>query len=674
MRNPSTSLSRLPDSKILGSVVSELLDSAIKKYPQLMKTAEDIIEAKEEVTPLDKDLVDKIRNSVLIIAKPPKFEKATAEADSPLNVKMFMGWHSNSDDPDAKTLAEWVLHGAPLGFDEEIERRGVFPVSTGTPADEPTESELLRDASEWENWPSALEEKEDLHHLIREAERKGFCSVVPDSSLAEGLAGGKVILNKLGVIVKNRLGKKKSRIIWDLRESKVNMKCDQSERIVLPRLLDLVHSCLKLMRENKRPILAAADIEDAFHNVPAGSDRRYTVALAPMEDGKPCYIVYKVLVFGSRSSPTIWGRYAAFLGRTTSAVIPEAEGQVYVDDPIWAIPTDQGYEAKQVLTKIFLWAAILGYPLKLAKSSAGDKIRWIGAEVEVDNSENKVVVSIPEDKVKSLVETCEDFLKRPVVGTRVLRSFAGSMAFVAGLVPLLRPFLSPLWAALSCDATDDGQPRPKVAKPRSRVAGKLVHTKRIANSLVWIAGLLREEHGHRLVREFWVDEVTTKLEVVTDASPWGMGGILYEDKKPVRWFATHLTPELLMKFGASTGDSGFNTLWEAIALLIACRLWLSSTIRGFGVRLRSDNVGALRTFFKLAAGSSNLNLVAREVALDLAVKNYRLTELAHIQGITNVAADALSRLWSPDPKAFPNLGSATKDAVPNMGAGFWRVS
>ena len=149
---------------------------------------------------------------------------------------------------------------------------------------------------------------------------------MPDAKQAEDLAGGKVILNKLGVIVKNRLGKS---IIWDLRESAFNLKCDQSERIVLPRLLDLVHSCLKLMREGKRPILAAADIEDAFHNVPAGQDRRYTVALAPMEDGKPCYVVYKVLVIGSRSSPTIWGRFAAFMGRTMSAVIPEAKGQVY---------------------------------------------------------------------------------------------------------------------------------------------------------------------------------------------------------------------------------------------------------------------------------------------------------------------------------------------------------
>ena len=509
---------RLPESIVLGSLIGELLETAITKYPRLCDTARDILEAKEEVTPLDEDLVRSIRRSVLIVAEPGETETATALAESPLNVPVFMGWHRNADDPDAETLAQWILHGAPLGFDQEIPRRGVFPISTGTPADEPTEVEIMRDAAEWENWPSALEEKEDLHSLIREAEGKGFCSVVPDARQAEQMAGGKVILNKLGVIVKNRLGKKKSRIIWDLKESGVNRKCDQSERIVLPRLLDLVHSCLKLMREGREPILTTADIQDAFHNVPAGEDRRYTVALAPMEDNKPCYVVYKVLVFGSKSSPTIWGRFAAFLGRSTASVIPEAEGQVYVDDPVWVIPTSGGYDPIKVMTTIFVWAAVLGFPLKLPKSLAGNRVRWIGAEIEVNNTERKVIVSIPEDKVASLVATCEDFLKKPVIGTRLLRSFAGSLAFVAGLVPL--HFLSPLWAALSCDATDDGHPRSKTSKSRSRVAGKLVHTKRIANSLVWIAGLLREEHGHRLVREFWADEVTSNLEVVTDASPF----------------------------------------------------------------------------------------------------------------------------------------------------------
>ena len=73
-------------------------------------------------------------------------------------------------------MANWILHGSPLGFDQAIQRQGIFPASTGTPADEPTEAEIMRDAADWENWPSAMEEKEDLLRLIREAEFKARAS------------------------------------------------------------------------------------------------------------------------------------------------------------------------------------------------------------------------------------------------------------------------------------------------------------------------------------------------------------------------------------------------------------------------------------------------------------------------------------------------------------------
>lgn len=113
-------------------MIGELLETAIAKYARLCNTARDILEAKEEVTPLDQDLVKSIRKSVLIVAEPGEIESATARAESPLNVPVSMGWHHNADDPDAQTLAQWILHGAPLGFDQEITRQGVFPMSTGT--------------------------------------------------------------------------------------------------------------------------------------------------------------------------------------------------------------------------------------------------------------------------------------------------------------------------------------------------------------------------------------------------------------------------------------------------------------------------------------------------------------------------------------------------------------
>ena len=224
---------------------------------------------------------------------------------------------------------------------------------------------------------------------------------------------------------------------------------------------------------------------------------------------------------------------------------------------------------------------------------------------------------------------------------------------------------------MSKDATYDGSA--KGGSSTSRTAGKLVHTKRIAASLNWVVALLENEHG-TLKRTFDPNLEDTGWEVITDACPWGIGGVLYHNKVAKRWFASHLPSELLNKFKASVGDPSFNTLWEAVALLVALRLWLPSTDRRLSTRIKSDNVGALRTLLKLTSPSQAMGVVAREVALDVAAGNYQITELEHVPGVTNVVADALSRMWSPEPLPFPlQIGEECSDPVPDFGSKYWKA-
>ena len=494
--------------------------------------------------------------------------------------------------------------------------------------------------------------------------------MVTDESRANAILGGSKILNKLGVIVKvvGPEAKKKSRIIWDLRQSKVNLRCNQMERVILPRLMDAVSNILELMRGGHEPVLAAVDIENAFHNVPVGEDKKYTVAVAEMEDGQRAHIIYDVLVFGSRSSPTVWGRYAAFLGRALAATFRECRFQIYVDDPLLVLP-GVGGQATEWLAKILVFTKTLGYPLKLSKAHAGLEVKWVGATIKVDNVERTVKVAIPEDKMEKLLSQLKIFLKAPVVGVKALRSFAGSMAFVAGLVPVLRPFLAPLWAVLAKCATNDGGS----GDSSSRTAGKLVHTKRIAPSLTWIKALLEGEHGP-MVRTFFADLEDEDKEVITDACPWGIGGVLYQKGRPLRWFSSPLTKDLLEKFNAATGDSAHNTLWEAVALLVGLRLWLPKANKRVAVRVKSDNIGALRTLLKLTSPKEAMGIIAREVALDIASGNYQVHELIHTPGVTNVAADALSRLWAPQQAEFPlAIGEEARDPVPAFDQSYWRA-
>ena len=109
-----------------------------------------------------------------------------------------------------------------------------------------------------------------------------------------------------------------------------------------------------------------------------------------------------VLVFGSGSAPTVWGRYGAFLGRSTAAILgPDpVRLQVYVDDPIYAAAA-QPKEAARYLAVALLWARVAGFPLAWKKTECGSSLRWIGAQVTVEA--DAVSISIPEDKGSELV-------------------------------------------------------------------------------------------------------------------------------------------------------------------------------------------------------------------------------------------------------------------------------
>ena len=81
-----------------------------------------------------------------------------------------------------------------------------------------------------------------------------------------------------------------------------------------------------------------------------------------------------------------------------------------------------------------LWFAVTGFPIKLSKADSGSTVTWIGASIQTDDELQATRVTIPEEKIKELLNTCKRFLAKPVVGRKELRSFAGALSFVAGVV------------------------------------------------------------------------------------------------------------------------------------------------------------------------------------------------------------------------------------------------
>ena len=119
-----------------------------------------------------------------------------------------------------------------------------------------------------------------------------------------------------------------------MRQSGVNGLVSQGERVLLPRLLDLVRDAVALSascHQGETVTALVVDIEGAFHNVPhRASEKRFVCAQA-----FGAYYIFDVSVFGAKSAPTIWGRFAAWLGRSMSSLFDPSgfRVQIYVDDP-----------------------------------------------------------------------------------------------------------------------------------------------------------------------------------------------------------------------------------------------------------------------------------------------------------------------------------------------------
>jgi hypothetical protein len=188
---------------------------------------------------------------------------------------------------------------------------------------------------------------------------------------------------------------------------------------------------------------------------------RFTVAAI---NGK-CY-TFQVLAFGSASAPTVWGRFAAFVGRSTAAITQNlgVRLQMYVGDPLF-ITVGARKDSVDGLTVSLQWLSILGLPLAWHKSDGGHDVTWIFAAITV--SPEQACVTVPVEKLGDFLRSVDEVMHLAVIPRKALRSLTGKLSFVAALVPQMRPFLVPLWAVAAQASSDDIRVSPADAGPTS---------------------------------------------------------------------------------------------------------------------------------------------------------------------------------------------------------------
>jgi hypothetical protein len=142
----------------------------------------------------------------------------------------------------------------------------------------------------------------------------------------------------------------------------------------------------------------------------------------------------------------------------------------------------------------------------------------------------------------------------------------------------------------------------------------------------------------------------SQLTVVTDASPWGLGGVLVHAAtgQVVSYFDSHLTKFDEETLEVKIGDCAAQGVAELLAVLVAFVVWRPFfETKAARITLMSDSTVALAAVQKLASPVGALNFLAAELALQLEWVDAWSMTVGHVPGALNVTADFLSRIAAP---------------------------
>ena len=546
----------------------------------------------------------------------------------------------SAHDPD-REAASWPELGTPLGLEEPLAPGGVFPKLEATELkdDRWRLLQLTHLAGALNNYQSYEQNAAEADALFWKEVEAGYVEWTPNRTILEAKVG-KLVPSAVGVIVKqDGAGKRKVRLVHDLRRSQINSHIAYEERLVLPRLNDAVEDVMYMLETRKaheQVCLVALDFKDAFKQLwVRQSERKY---LSGQIAGG--FFAYFTVLFGICTGPLVWGRLAALVGRLTQALMQPSRGrlQIYMDDPFLCLQGSETGIAWEI-SKVLWWWRVLGLQISWRKGISGLQLRWIGAELVVDPSFHHLTVRVPADKVQEWADLIDKLLSQDPVSRKALQRLAGKLSWAGGIAPQLKPFTRMLYAAL------------KVQSPTGQVY-PTVSAKQVRAPLHWLKAFASGFSGG-IERKFVAHERhRVALHVVTDASPWGGGAYsLNPDAGELQqFFSVQWSPADETLLDAKIGDAGSQALWEAYIILLALQTWLSPESQG-AVKLQGDASGILQAFVRRSAASPKVNAVVRELALELAL-NHRCLEGLHLYSEENKIADALSRLFEPGAEAI----------------------
>ena len=256
--------------------------------------------------------------------------------------------------------------------------------------------------------------------------------------------------------------------------------------------------------------------------------------------------------------------------------------QIYVDDPVAAVQGTKWQRDLLIAKTLSLWAAF-GARIALHKADRGRQIKWIGANYRV--LPDGIQISIDADRISKLTQTVVKGLRQKGL-VHGVRSLAGELSWVAGLIPTIRPFVNMIWAAIYEMGRQNQDAKQGTSTARMRPADS-VFAKSIAVPLTWLHLFLQGHHGGlQRIRRLTDRYAVPQWVVRTDASTTGMGGILLNHQgQPLRYWAGTLPETVLTSLRLGPGEPGLMTLYEL------CFMGVSPSVATVPQELQAGSLG-----------------------------------------------------------------------------------
>jgi hypothetical protein len=366
-------------------------------------------------------------------------------------------------------------------------------------------------------------------------------------------------------------------------------------------------------RPGVRILLAKLDVTRAFRQCPLPI-REFRIAAHRI--GKVIMLNTRLMMGATASGDSMAAGISMIRDLIATQMCLFSES--YIDDMLLVMYEDEA--DAQVAAVVALWE-YFGWPINPKKLLTEGKPATSKVFLGILINTITCIVSVPAERVTKLEATLTEWIFSSTTRTpRALSRLAGSLQFIAPIIPFGRVFLRSLYRHGYKHSLESQAPE----------LAKSIHDDVRLDLQWWLLALIHS-NGSALFKE---PASAPVLHIYTDAAGSGWGAVFPAGRE----YAS----------GTWSRNERYNTStahWEGAAIVLACRLW-GPLAQGGTIVLHSDSMACVSAFTNHHCTDDRMYLLLRMLSLLQMQSRFRLI-MRHIPGSLNVDADHLSRYNKP---------------------------